>query len=221
MRFKRSLLATVLLSCTALPAFAAENPMDHFGVQHNLYLRCLHDIGANVDNSLALLVDKCGYDPGVSREKFIEGAQPIIEMDPTLPLAERLAPFRSRYTAYEFSFYERIDGVVRKAQSLEEAEVMFAELEREALANLDAKRSSGANVLAGLSIARHSLRYWTEYAARGETASRKRKWWHWVVIVVADVAGGVAAAETVVGAIGAAAGASEAANDLIDVIDPP
>ena len=214
-----SAFAGLLAGLFAVPAFAAENPMDHAGIQHNLYLGCLHDIGADSTNSLALLVDKCGYNPGIPREEFIKQGQPIVDMDPMQPLAEKMSRYRDRYSAYEFSFFERIDGVVRTAKDLSQAEAMFAELEADAIQHLDAKTHSGANVLAGLSTARHSLRYWTEYASRNDPTGR-RKWWHWVVIVVADVAGGVAAAEIGPAAIGVAGAASETANELIQMIDP-
>ncbi|GAB3351891.1 hypothetical protein [Lysobacter tyrosinilyticus] len=215
-----SAFAGLLAGLLAVPAFAAENPMDNAGIQHNLYLGCLQDIGADSTNSLALLVDKCGYNPGISRDEFIKQGQPIIDMDPMQPLAEKMSPYRDRYSAYEFSFFERIDGVVHTAKDLPQAEAMFAELEAEAIQRVDAKTHSGANVLAGLSTARHSLRYWTEYAGKSDATGKRRPWWHWVVIGVADVAGGVLGAETGPGAIGTAAAASSAANGLIKELDP-
>ena len=211
--------AALLAGLFAVPAAAADNPMDTFGIQHNLYLGCLHDIGATSAESLALLVDKCGYEPGISREAFIKQGQPILDLDPMRPLAEKMAPYRRHYSAYEFSFFERMDGVVRTAKDLPQAEAMYADLEREAIDKLDPKTTSGANVLAGLSVARHSLRYWQDYAAKTDPKGKK-KWWHWVVIGLADVAGGVLGAETGPGAIGIAAAASETANELINIVDP-
>ena len=210
-----SVLAGLLAGLLAVPAFAAENPMDHAGVQHNLYLGCLHDIGADSTNSLALLVDKCGYNPGMSREEFIKQGQPIIDMDPMQPLAEKMSPYRDRYSAYEFSFFERIDGVVRTAKDLPQAEAMFAELEAEAIERLDPKTKNGATVLSGLSIGRHSLRYWTKY---GSTTDRRRPWWQWVIVGVADVAGGVIGSGAA--SIGTASAASGAAYGLIVQMDP-
>ncbi|GAB3351895.1 hypothetical protein [Lysobacter tyrosinilyticus] len=209
-----SAFAGLLAGLLAVPAFAAENPMDNAGIQHNLYLGCLQDIGADSTNSLALLVDKCGYNPGMPRDEFIKQGQPIIDMDPMQPLAEKMSPYRDRYSAYEFSFFERIDGVVHTAKDLPQAEAMFAELEAEAIQRLDAKTRSGATVLAGLSIARHSLRYWTEYAGKNDPTGKRLPWWQWMIVAVADVAGGVLGAES--GAVGTAAAASGAAYGLMD-----
>ena len=213
-----SAFAGLLAGLLAVPAFAAENPMDHAGIQHNLYLGCLHDIGADSTNSLALLVDKCGYNPSpMSREEFIKQGQPIIEMDPMQPLAEKLAPRRDLYSAYEFSFFERIDRVVHTAKDLPQAEAMFAELEAEAIEQLDAKTLSGANVLAALSIGRHSLRYWTKYA-ENEPTGRRRPWWQWVIVGVADAGGALVGAGGA--SVGTATVASGAAYSLIVQMDP-
>src|SRR5262245_32853142 len=91
--------AALLAGLSALPAAAAENPMATFGIRHNRYLGCLQDIGAPSADSLALLVDKCGYDAGTTREAFIKQGQPILDMDPMQPLAEKMAPYRKHYSA--------------------------------------------------------------------------------------------------------------------------
>lgn len=210
----------LLAGLAAFPAAAAENPMDHMGIQHNMYLACLNDIDADMSEALALVVDKCGFKPETSREEFIKLHQPLVDMDPMQPLAEKMAPFRGNYSAYEFSFFERIDGVVRTAKDLSQAAAMFAELEAEAIDHLDPKTRSGANVLTTLSVARHSLRYWEQYAAKTDPKSR-RKWWHWLVIGIADAAGAVLAAETgPIGAAAAGATVSVGANQVLEWVDP-
>ncbi len=225
LRFNTLAATTALLAAGAIctPAFAAENPIDEAGIQHNMYLSCLHDTGTDGDatDALTRVVKLCGFDPGMPLDQFVKTNLPIAETDPTTSLADRMASQRRRFTAYEFSFFERIDDVVRTSRNLDDASRRFAALESEAIAKLDPKSRNGEKILGGLSVARHSLRYWTDYHTKngGSTQVLERKWWQILITVVADVAGGVAGATTVVATIGAAAAASSAANGLIDVIE--
>lgn len=212
-------VATVMLTAGLAPmiASAAENPMDNVGVQHNMYLGCLHATNGSYADSLTRLVEKCGFDPGMPLKAFIKIYQPVVDMDPTMSLAEKMSPYRDRYSAYEFSFFERIDAVLLNANDEAQAAIMFAELEQEAIVKLDAGTRGGANVLGSLSVARHSLQYWTKYAGdvtNGNSAARRR-WWHWVLIAVADMAGFAVAIEIGPLAVGVAATASETADQLI------
>lgn len=211
----KSLAAAVVLllgSTYGASAFAAGNPVDTAGIQHNMYLGCLLDTGATQATSLAYVVDKCGFDAGMSTEQFVKANQPILEIEPTLPLAQKMASQRARYSAYEFSFFERIDQVVAKAADLDQADAMFAELEAEAIAQLDAKSRNGKTILGGLSVARHSSQFWAKHVAEtgGVSSTGKRRWWHWVIIVAVDV-GGYLLSENV----GTAASASSTANDIL------
>ncbi|UYC11408.1 hypothetical protein [Xanthomonas sp. CFBP 8445] len=152
------------------PALAAENPMDQAGIKHNMYLGCLMDTKASPDEDLAVLVEKCGYDPGMPLERFIATRKPMIDaIDPLRPMTENLAGLRQELSAYEFSFIVRMDQIVQNAGSLDAAAVQFEELEREGIARLDPKSKNGALVLGGLSVLRHSARYWSRFAA-GTTA---------------------------------------------------
>ena len=213
MKSKSLAAAAVLLLGNAYgaSAFAATNPADYVGVQHNMYLSCLLDTGATPSNSLAYVVEKCGYKPGVSLDQFIKANQPILDLDPMLSLAEKMASQRGQYSAYEFSFFERIDGVVAKAADLDQADAMFAELEAEAIAQLDAKSRNGQTILGGLSVARNSTRFWANYAADhdGGGSTGKRRWWQWLIVAAVDVGGYLLSHD-----IGASAGASNTVHGM-------
>lgn len=198
-------------------AFAAENPMDDVGVLHNAYLGCLQKTGGSIEDSLIRLVEKCGFDPGMSADAFVKAYQPVIEMDPTIPLAEKMLPYRKRYSAYEFSYFERMDSIFISATDFNEADKMLAKLENEAVANIDPATSNGANILASLSVARHSLRYWSEYSVNTENGSTaRRRWWQWALIIVGDCAGLAVSWEAgPIAAIGVTASASEAVNEML------
>ncbi|WP_242111503.1 hypothetical protein [Luteimonas aquatica] len=195
---KKLLVATAALLAGGVcgaPALAAENPVDQAGIQHNMYLGCLKDLGASPDNALSSLVEKCGYDPGMPLQQFIETQQPLVDsVDPTRSVAENIAAQRERFSAYEFSFIERIDRIVENAEDMDEAAAQFAELEKEAIERLDPKSKNGALILGGLSVARHSTRYWSEYAAKhgalgGSGSTSKGRFWKWLGVIAADVVG--------------------------------
>jgi hypothetical protein len=215
MIFKISAIATMMIvgSITSVAASAAENPMDSAGIQHNMYLGCLHETGKTAANSLVRLVEACGYDAGMPLEEFVRTYQPIVEMDPTITLVEKMSAHRNRFSAYEFSFFERIDDVVKNAKDTAQADAMFAKLESEAIAELDPKARNGANILGTLSVARHSLRYWSDYKAdrSGGTSAKRMRWWKWLLVAAADAAG-----FALTDSIGTAASASETAYDLLN-----
>lgn len=172
---KKRLVATAALLvgsafCTA-PVLAAENPIDQAGIRHNMYLGCLMDAKASPDEILAVLVEKCGYNPGMPLERFIATRQPMLDaIDPLRPMTENLAGLRQQLSAYEFSFIVRMDQIVQNAEGLDAAAVQFEELEREGIARLDPTSKNGALVLGGLSVIRHSARYWSKFAV--DTASK-------------------------------------------------
>ncbi|WP_369940189.1 hypothetical protein [Xanthomonas medicagonis] len=193
-------LALLAGSAFAAPALAAENPMDQAGIQHNMYLGCLMDLNASPDDVLSLLVKKCGYAPGVPLERYVATLQPLLDAyDPTRPMTENLPGLRQRLTAYEYSFVVRIDQIVENAADMDAAAAQFEALEREAIARLDPKSENGALILGGLSVARHSNRYWAEQAAESGVAAKGR-FWKWLLVVAADVAGFFAADNDVGGA---------------------
>lgn len=194
---KKLLAATIALLAGSVgsPALAAENPMDDAGIQHNMYLGCLMDVNASANDSLIILVDKCGYDPKMPLERFIAIQQPIIDsIDPTRPLSENLAGMRNQFSGYEFSFIDRIDQIAENAEDMNVAARQFDALEQEAIGRLDPNSKNGALILGGLSVAKHSNRYWSDYAAKSgqptaNGATSKGRFWKWLAVVLADVAG--------------------------------
>lgn len=191
---KKLAFATAILlvgsAVGAAPALAAENPMDQAGIQHNMYLGCLMDTNASPDEALAVLVEKCGYDPGMPLERFIATRQPMVDaIDPTRPMTENLAGLRQQLSAYEFSFIVRMDQIVENAKDMDAAAMQFEELEREAIDRLDPRSRSGALVLGGLSVVRHSTRYWSNVAA--DTTSKRPGPAHtgWALVAASDAVG--------------------------------
>lgn len=184
------LALALLLGGALAPAFAADNPMSFVGEKHNQDLACLAEHGRPGVSPLVTLVRHCGLQPAMPVKEFAATFQPLLDADPTLPLAQKMAPFRDRYTDYEFSFFSRIDIVVETAANEKEADAMFAALEQEALSELDLGTFAAQTILGGLSVSRSSLDYWTRYEpiAQGDTAARWPKWLKKLVVVVADVA---------------------------------
>jgi hypothetical protein len=211
-------LGLALAGFSPSAVFAAENPMDHMGIEHNVYLECLSQSKNRSVSPLQRLVDECGVDPGMPTDEFVKIYQPAIESDPSLPLAIRMALYRNSYTTYEFSYFQRMDNVFNTAKDAVQADAMLAALEAEAIAKLDPKSHAGGNILGGLSIARHSLRYWTETEPRGgmQTA-RWPRWLRKLAIVASDIAGGLIATELGAGAFASSVGsaASDFVGDLI------
>ncbi|NYF21255.1 hypothetical protein HDC36_002724 [Xanthomonas sp. JAI131] len=211
---KKLLAATLALlagSAACVPALAAENPVDQAGIQHNMYLGCLMDLNASPDDALTLLVKKCGYAPGVPLERFIATQQPIVDsIDPTRPLTENLPGLRQQFNSYEYSFLVRMDQIVENAVDMDAAAAQFEALEREAIARLDPKSENGALILGGLSVARHSNRYWSKQAAESGVTSKGR-FWKWLAVVAADVGGFFASANNAA----TAATVSHEAHDMI------
>lgn len=216
---KKLLAATVALlvgSAFGAPALAAENPEDQAGIQHNMYLGCLMDLNASHDEALTLLVEKCGYKPGMPLERFVATQQPIVDaVDPTRSMTENLAGMRQQFSTYEFSFIERMDQIVQNAENMDAAALQFEELEREAIGRLDPKSKNGALILGGLSVARHSTRYWSEYAGTSgqSTANGTMAKWPWKQLLVAasDVVGYI-----VTHNVGVAATVSHAVHDILN-----
>ncbi|WP_295863815.1 hypothetical protein ACM9XD_09505 [Xanthomonas sacchari] len=182
--------ATLLVGSAfgAAPVLAAENPLDQVGIQHNMYLGCLMDTKASREEALSVLVEKCGYNPGMPLERFIATQQPMIDaIDPLRPMTENLAELRQQLSAYEFSFIVRMDQIVQNAEGLDAAAVQFEELEREGIARLDARSKNGALVLGALSVVRHSARYWSKFAVSTTSKPDPKK--GWLIVSASDSIG--------------------------------
>ncbi|MFZ5638544.1 MAG: hypothetical protein ACOY82_18350 [Pseudomonadota bacterium] len=217
------LAAALLLSLAAAPVFAADNPMTFVGQAHNQHLACLQKYGEPGVSPLVTLVRKCGVQPGMPIRDFLDTFRPVVEADPEAPLAERMLPYRDRYTEYEFGFFHRIDEVTVTATNEEQARRMFADLEAEAVANLDINTFSGQSILAGIAVARHSLEFWIRHEPIPEDLSADRKMPRWLrklIVVAADVGGAMLGAS--LGAQPWLAGiVSAGASDIADEALPP
>ena len=220
-------LTLAVLVLTGMPAFAGGgNPLDSVGVEHNVYLACLMRDGGDPNVSpLQRVVEECGFDPGTSTEEFVATYAPLVEADPYQTVAERMSRYKEAYTSYQLSYFTRIDQVIAKAQSAAAADAMFAQLEAEAIARLTTRTVAEQSIFAALSVARHSLRYWSQATGITGGAVQKvkpggklnqklgqlGKIWKVLIVVGADLAG--AAGGTLIGGpvVGAAAAGGSSA----------
>jgi len=195
---QKTLIASALLLVSAIGggnAFAANNPQDDVGVQHNRYLDCLRTGRVPVEEMLDYLVGQCGYKPDMSMDQFRKTFNWTYDLDPSVPLVKHMDPFQTQYTAKEFDFFRRIDEINAKAGSLENATALYERLENEAVATLDPTSRGAAGVLASLSVARHSLAYWTavegkrEVALGGRMTTARWGWGKVLAVVGSDIAG--------------------------------
>jgi hypothetical protein len=213
--------AALLLAFAAAPAFAANNPMTFVGQVHNQQLACLHANAEPGVSPLVTLVRKCGLQPGMPIRQFVQTFGPVMNGDPTVPLAQRMQPYRDRYSDYEYGFFDRIDAVTETALNEAEARRMFADLEAEAVVNLDINGFGGQSILAAVAVARDSLEYWIRYEPIADNLSSAERWPKWLrrlAIVAADIGGMVIAVNLgatapLAGAI--SSGASQIAGELI------
>lgn len=213
---RKSVLSMSLLLLGSLAGFqaaAAENPMERVGIENDQYLACLTRDKSTADQSqLIRVVEVCGYKPGTTVDEFERTFAAFFWTDPKLSVSTRLAAAHSGYySPYEFSFFERLDSTLAQAPDAASAGAAFAKLEQEAIAKLDARKESSQSVLAALSVARHSLRYWTSRPAPPSTPGGMSGWKKQTLIVGSDIFGGVTgegavAAATSVGAYNVVSG---------------
>ena len=124
--------------------------------------------------------------------------------------------------------FKELIGIITDEVGYEDADycdikVRIVEFEEKLLADGSLKTEEKDQVLKASSVARYSLYFWyNEYQASLETG--KRKWWQWLIVGVADVAGGIAGGiatgPTVVGVVaGAVAGAAGASSGAAAVLE--
>lgn len=198
----KSILAATLLavgtSISAAPAIAG-NPADEAGEQHNIYLDCLFKANATGTGIPKALIESCGYDPSIPDEEFIKYLLDFLEIEDQ-PLSVVMEPVRDQYTDYEFAFFGRMDEIGLQAASFAEADAKLGQLEEEAVAKLDPKSHSGRIILGGLSVSRHSVRFWRVFAEQyanaqqggrifAKTKKKELTTRDWMKIAMADVDG--------------------------------
>jgi hypothetical protein len=181
-------LSAALFAILGVSNVQAGNPMEHVGIEHNVYLGCL--MRANSDQSipaLARIVDECGLRVGTSTEEFVAYYQPLLNSNYDDSVVQQVARYRSLFTLEQFAYLEQIDRIF--AMSRDESEILsqLARLESHAIANLGTKSRAEQAVFAGLSTAQYSLKFWAERNADSVSAKRA-KWWQ---IVLSDLAGAV------------------------------
>jgi hypothetical protein len=159
---KMHIPALVIGCLISAAAFAATNPFNTIGAQQNTYVDCLMAKGATSSTaSLQRVADECGYNHGITTEEFVKLYSPLVGTDPLSPVSARMASHQGVFTAYEFSYFQRIDSALANSDSYPSADATIAKLEQEALTRLDPKSESGKALLSGLSATRYSLKYWS------------------------------------------------------------
>ena len=206
-----SALSFVIACALAPDARALSNPQQQVGIDHNLYLDCLmRSGGGTTDAALRALVERCGFKPEMPTEEFVAYYAKLLEADPLLGVAGRVAPYRALYTEDEFAYFDRIDQALSQAASPAEADRALAALEQEAVKRYAGRTDAESSLLATLSVSRYSLAYWSASGAipqqtSGEIGTRKLKWWQKVLVVVAADAAGAGIGFLFGGPVGAGA----------------
>lgn len=207
-----SILSVAFACGASFESRAADNPQNHVGIEHNLYLECLMRNGGGATKvALRALVERCKFDPGMPVDEFVELYGGLLDGDPLLKVAERMQPYRSLYTEEQFAFFDRIDQALALTATPAEADRALAGLEQEAIARFPGRDDAEASLLALLSTARHSLAFWTGQGAslletrNGRVEAQRLKWWQKVLIVLGADAAGAGIGFLVGGPVGAGA----------------
>ncbi|MBX3726773.1 MAG: hypothetical protein KF823_12755 [Xanthomonadales bacterium] len=225
-----STLVAGLLALGSAPgaAQAQGNPLDHVGIEHNVYLACLMHNGATQGvQPLVAVVNICGFDPGMSTAAFVERYEDFAQIDPYAGAVQGMLPYREAFTDAEFAWFAQIDNVLETAPDFATADAAFAQLEAAAVAQLRLGTPPQQSILAGLSVARHSLRFWsarerTSGSGTDDSAAsslRLRPIWKVLLVVGADLVGG--AGGTLIGGpgLGGVLGAASSGG-AADVLSP-
>ncbi len=163
--------------------------MEFVGIEHNRYADCLLKQQAATESELVrILVERCGFDPGMTVEQFEERYLAVLDERSSgdIGLVESLGQYRSRFSAAELSLLAEADAVLQQETSVAEAQLRLETIERKAVQTLDADTRSGQAVLAGIATARYSLNFWAD--AVGDAGISARNLWP---LVRPDIEGGV------------------------------
>jgi len=217
-----------------------KNPFDESGVIHNKILTTVLNNRSNLNN----MDEYINYAKSTfySDYNFNESETPILNN----------TEVKAIISDSEFDYGSVIKNSAHSANTKEQLSILFNLLisstddetlnykdlkakiinyENNILENLTLSKDEKSIILQTTSIARYSSFFWynqyQQYLNNSPTLG-KRKWWKWLAVAVADVAGAaggaLAASPTVIGAIGAgiggAVGASAGASTLVDWISP-
>ena len=213
----------------------SSNPWDSVGVYHNY---ALEDVKKHALGGTADLKQYLNYSNNYMVSTFSSRVPNIREL---LPSEDQITSILADSASYYSNFidkssysegvkgkFKELIGIITDDIGYEDADycdikVRILEFEEKLLADGSLKTEEKDQVLKASSVARYSLYFWyNEYQASLETS--KRKWWQWLVVGVADVAGGIAGGiatgATVVGAVaGAVAGAAGASSGAAAVLE--
>jgi hypothetical protein len=185
------------------------NPLAFVGDDHNEYLSCLADATPVAGNDLFAALVACGFEAPAAftleelRAEFRTFAPKLPEWiewlisspfnpNPGMLTGGGFTVDEAKILAELGEILDQGDGPPANAAAVAEGLADLAALEQQALASLgDAETPTAQGVLAGLSIARASLAYWSDIWLDGDAptpAASGPKWWQ---VVAADVAGGI------------------------------
>lgn len=211
------------------------NPWDSVGIYHNYALDYVKKQALGGTADLKKYLD---YSNNYMVSTFSSRVSNIREL---LPSEDQLRTILADSASYYSNFidkspysegvklkFKELIGIITDEVGYEDADycdikVRILEFEEKLLADGSLKTDEKDQVLKASSVARYSLYFWyNEYQASLETS--KRKWWQWLIVGVADVAGGIAGGiatgPTVVGVVaGAVAGAAGASSGAAAVLE--
>lgn len=180
----------ILVAATLLMAISASaGPL---GNQHNRHLRCLRKADPqgqmNVQQTLSALVNKCGFNPGMSAQSFVGKYARMMPSQCVngghIDLA-RLAQQHSRsFNRAQLNQLRKVQSIIR-TRSLTDASRTLNQMHRRAQSQFRSSSREDQAVLAAMDIGAASAKFW---AREGRQSFTFAKWWQ---VVLGDVAGGV------------------------------
>jgi hypothetical protein len=214
----------------------SSNPWDDVGIYHNEALEYVKEQAGSVAN----LAEYVGYSNTYVVNTFGEQMS-MEELETLLPSPDQVESIladepnwysnvieSSSYSAAVKEKFSNLIALIIDTDGYEDADYctvkgQIVDFEEQILADETLSTEEKDQVLRVSSVARHSLYFWyMQYLETEGTA--KRKWWQWLVVGVADVAGGIAGGiatgPTVVGVVaGAVAGAAGASSGAAAVME--
>jgi hypothetical protein len=181
----RGFIILLSIAATTPITFAADNPMERIGIDHNRYLDCAMRSSTSASESpLRVIVDRCGFDAGMDADALEAQYGFMVDMHVGVSVLEGAEHYRGYFSQEEHSYISRIDMILKLDLGEAETYAMLEVLESEAIAELNSDSRTGQAILAALSTARHSLRFWAA-SGRGGTGGARFPW----NIVGADLLG--------------------------------
>lgn len=164
------------------------------GQQHNKHLDCLRRAdpsgGASATETLRMLVDRCGFRPGMPTRQFVAQYARLIPREiisgAPINLSAVARQHAQSFTREHFSVLNRIQNVI-ETKTLKEASRTLGRMHAHAKSQFRSRSQADTAVLAALDIGASSARYW-DRERDGSGGHQRAKWWQ---VVLGDVAGGI------------------------------